>query len=209
MKAWHFVNSTLRDGQPIPADGVTLHHDGGLKMCRAGFHASKRIINALAYSPGNTICRVEVGGEIIHDDDKMVARERTILWRVDAEDLLRDFARRCAIDVLPLWDAPEIVVQYLKTGDESLRAAARAAAWGAARDAAWGATRDDARDAAWGAAWGAAWAAAWGATRDDARDAAWAAAGDAAWDAAWAAAWDKQNRRLTSMVIAVHRKNVA
>jgi hypothetical protein len=38
-----------------------------------------------------------------------------------------------------LWDAPEFVVKYLKTGDVKLRAAA-----------------GDARDAAWAAAWDAA-----------------------------------------------------
>lgn len=107
MKAWHFVGDTLRDGSPIPADGVTLKHEGELEMCASGLHASKRIIDALGYAPGHTICRVEVGGQIVHDIDKLVATERTILWRIDAETLLRDFARRCALDVIDLWDAPE------------------------------------------------------------------------------------------------------
>ena len=92
-----------------------------------------------------------------------------IVARFDATEPLRSFARQCALDVIHLWDAPAVVRQYLETGDESLRDAARyaarAAAWDAARDAAW----DAARDAAWAAAWDAARAAAWDAAWDAAR----------------------------------------
>jgi hypothetical protein len=176
MKAWHFVGETLRDGRPIPADGATLVHDGPLVMCEAGLHASKRIIDALGYAPGNTICRVECVGKIITDDDKLVCSERTILWRVDGEYLLREFARWCALSVAHLWGMPDVVKTYLETGDENLRAAASAAAWAAA----------------WAAARAAAWAAAW----DDASAAAGAAARNAAWDAARGA----QNTQLEQMV---------
>lgn len=156
MKAWHFVGDTLRDGRPIPADGETLVHDGPLEMCASGMHASVRIIDALQYAPGDTVCRVECGGTIVQGDDKLVCTERTILWRVDAEAMLRDFARRCALDVINLWDAPDVVVEYLRTGDESQRAAAKAAAWAAAsaaaRAAAWDAACAADRTAAAGAA---------------------------------------------------------
>jgi hypothetical protein len=107
MKAWHFVSDTLRDGRPVPADGEVLVHEGPLKLCASGLHASKNILDALRYAPGSTICRVEVCGEIIHGDDKLVCTERTILWRVSGERILRKFARMCARDVLHLWDAPE------------------------------------------------------------------------------------------------------
>lgn len=39
MRAWHFVGTTLRDGRPVPADGVTLRHDGPLRLCASGLHA--------------------------------------------------------------------------------------------------------------------------------------------------------------------------
>lgn len=56
-------------------------------------------------------------------------RERMILKSMDAEKLLRDFARWSALKVLHLWpNPPDVVVKFLKTGDESLRDAARAAA---------------------------------------------------------------------------------
>jgi len=181
--AWHFVNATLRDGRPVPADGGALKHVGPLVPCETGLHASERLIDALQYAPGQVLCRVQMGGTIKREEDKLVARRRTILWRIDATDVLRVFARRCALDVAHLWDMPPIVQHYLETGDESIRAAAQAAALAAARDAA--------LDAAWAAA------------RAAARAAAWAAALDAAWAAARAAALDAQNITLTEMVMAL------
>ena len=67
----------------------------------------------------------------------------------------RLFARWCALGVIHLWPAPQVVRDYLSGGGESLRAAAGTAAWDAARDAAGAA----ARDAAWDAARDAAGAA--------------------------------------------------
>jgi hypothetical protein len=211
-KAWHFVSDTLRDGRPVPADGELLKHDGRLELCASGLHASKNILDALRYAPGHTICRVEVGGEIIHDSDKLVCLERTILWRVAGEQVLRKFARLCALDVIHLWNAPAIVEQYLKTGDESIREAARdAAAWSAAgeaaaREAARAATRAAVEDAARTAALLASDTAAWAAGRAAGglagraadRDATWAVVEAAA--AARDAAGAKQSRRLARMV---------
>lgn len=157
--AWHFVNAALRDGRPVPADGEKLTHEGPLVPCASGLHASERLIDALQYAPGWVLCRVQMGGTIKRESDKLVARTRTILWRIDATEVLREFARRCAIDVAHLWDMPPIVRQYLETGDESIRVAAEAAARAATEAAA----RAAARDAAWAAAWAAAWDAAWAA----------------------------------------------
>ena len=145
--AWHFVGDTLRDSRPIPADGEVLRHDGEMVMCESGLHWSRTPLAALGYAPGPTLCRVNVWGDTQEESDKGISRNRVILWRMDCTDLLREFARRCALDVVHLWNAPEVVLNYLKTGDESLRAAARAAAWAAARDAARDAARAAARDA--------------------------------------------------------------
>jgi hypothetical protein len=141
MKAWHFVGETLRDGRAIPADGELLIHDGTLAMCAKGLHCSKRLIDALGYAPGDTICRVEYGGRRLYDTDKLVATERTILWRVDAGGLLYKFARLCALDVIDNWNAPETVIEWLKTGNEDLRSAARSAAYSADYSAARSAAR--------------------------------------------------------------------
>ena len=199
IDAYHFVGATLRDGAPVPADGVWLEHAGPLVMCASGLHAARHSFDALAYAPSPLLCRVQMDGETVEQDDKLVSRRRRILARIDVTDLLWAFARQCASDVLPLWDAPDVVRRYLTTGDETLRDAARAAAGTAAWDAA-AAARDAARAAAWDAA-RAARAAAWDgaaaaryAAGAAARAAAWDAAGDAAGaaarDAARAAAWD-------------------
>jgi len=203
---WHFAqvdkDGTTRlgydDNREIKV-GETLRVEGAPILCKHGLHASAKLWDALGYANGErlALCRVTLGGTVLHDDDKSVANERTVGTMLDAdatEKLLRDFARWCALQVIHLWDAPDIVRQYLETGDESLRAAAwaaaRDAAWAAARSAARAAARDAAGDAAGAAARDAARAAARAAARSAARAAARAAARDAAGDAAGAAARD-------------------
>lgn len=223
---WHFTGDTLRDGRPVPAVGETLVHDGPVVICDSGLHFSRWLIDALRYAPGPMIHRVECRKVLEEHYNKAVCRERTILWTVDGEEILRDFARRCVLDVIHLCDAPEVVVKYLRSGDADLKDAAWDAAWGgtwdatrgarcaaqAARAAAWEAARyaasGSARATAWDTAWGAARAArdaAWEAARAAVREAAWSAASAAAWDAAWEAASARQNRRLTAMVSAARR----
>jgi len=212
IRAYHFVGKTLRDGRPIPADGVWLEHEGPLVMCQQGLHASRRPADALKYAPGSTLCLVELDGEVIEEEDKIVARRRRIIARIDAEPLLWDYARWCALQAVHLWDSPDVVKQYLNTGDESLRSAARdaardaaraaaGAAAGAAARAAWAAAGSAAVEAAGDAAGAAAWAA-WAAAGSAAVEAAWAAAGAAAWDAARAA----QRKHLLKLVRAAFKK---
>jgi len=130
MKGWHFLAGDGKLGykdERLVEVGVPLAAEGDLELCENGMHASKRILDALRYAPGTIICRVELTGELRHADDKMVGRQREVLWMLTAaqsEDVLRRFARSCALDVVELWDAPEVVVQYLKTGAEDLRDAA-------------------------------------------------------------------------------------
>ena len=155
VKAWYFSTTERKlrfgDGRQIEV-GVTHEVEGRPVLCEHGLHASVNILDALKYAPGPVLWEVELSGEIIEDNDKMVATHRTYLREIDCEEILREFARWCALQVIDLWDAPPVVREYLETGKEELRAAARAAwdAWDAAwaaRDAAW----DAARDAAWDA----------------------------------------------------------
>ena len=137
--AWHFVASKLRDGRAIPRVGSVLKQSGDIILCENGLHGSVRILDAPQYAPYETkwICRTEHRGVIVeHGNNKLASSERVILWKVEADPILRKFARMCALDVIHLWDAPDIVKKYLKTGKEEYRAAAWAAAGAAAGTAA-------------------------------------------------------------------------
>jgi hypothetical protein len=162
IRAWHFLyeGSKLRDGTAAPADGAWLEVSGNIILCQHGLHASLKPNDALKHAPGPILCLVECDGVIVQETDKLACSRRRIVARMDATEMLRYYARMQALSCVHLWPAPDVVLDYLMTGDESTRAAA----WDAARAAAW--------DAAWAAARAAAWDAAW----DAARDAAWAAA---------------------------------
>ena len=202
---YHFTGAKLRDGKPIPPIGEWLVFDGHPIPCRGGLHASPDAFSALQYAPGEICHQVHLGGEIVSHGtpvDKYAAQKRCIIASIDATDIMRLYTRRVALDVIHLWDAPPIMREFLETGDESKRWAARDAA-----RAAWD-VRDTAQRAAHDAAW-AGWDAAWDAARDAARaarDAARAAgdaardAGDAARDAARAAKQKLYRRWFNKMV---------
>ena len=139
-----------------------------IKPCVAGYHVCRR--GQLVRWLGPTIWLVEIRGERICQNDKIVTSQARLLRRVTTwtEKTARLFAADCAERMLLLYET-----QY--PGDTRPReaiAVARAFARGEINSAA--------RAAAWAAAW----------------DAARAAAGDAAWDAVWDAARVWQTRRL-------------
>jgi len=194
--AWWFGPADNRlphgDGREV-AVGVTHTVEGPLVLCERGLHWSENILSALSYGGGSMLWRVRYSGDVVRDRTKGCSTERTYLRGAYAEAMLCHFARLCALDVVGLWDAPDVVVRYLRTGDDSLRdvaSAASRAAWPAFSVAAW----------AGAMAVEAAWAATWAGAR-----AAWAGA-RAAWDAARAARdatmdgdMARQSRRLTRM----------
>lgn len=142
------------DDRPIVA-GEKLSVKGKLVICKNALHGSFDPFYALKYAPGKLLHKCLFDGSRIEDYDKIGSRYRTVLATRDATTMLRQFAREQALGVIHLWNAPEIVREYLATGDESKRAAANAAARAAAWDAAW-----DAANAAANAANAAANAAA-------------------------------------------------
>ena len=85
ITAWHFAAKNLRDGRPLPADGEWLKHEGPVEICETGLHASKRVIDALQYAPGSTVCRVTCREIVTEQGDKFVCRERRIDWRITEE----------------------------------------------------------------------------------------------------------------------------
>lgn len=140
MKGWYFSDESKRlsyaDVREI-AIGVTHEVKGDLKMCEHGLHFSQRLLDALRYAPGPVIWEVKPGGNLIVGDDKCCARSRTYLrGGIDISDVLWAFSRRQALSVAHLWDMPDVVRQYLETGDEGLRTVAACAAVHAITDAA-------------------------------------------------------------------------
>ena len=175
MLAWHWVAADRRlqyGTREVVEVGRTYRASGPLVMCQNGMHASRRPIDALKYAPGPVICRVRLGGIILHDPDKSVATTRTVLWMADATAMLHEFALVCGHEALGAlaaigeepdpssWAALETKRRWLRgeaTNDEL--SAAESAAWSAARSAA----ESAAESAAWSAAWSAAESAAWSA----------------------------------------------
>jgi hypothetical protein len=199
------------DGRKVVI-GETLTVDGEIVPCEHGLHASVDPFDALQYAPGAILYRVRLSDAIVaHDKDKRVASERTAIAKRDSTQMLWAFARKEALSVIHLWDAPTIVREYLETGDESKRAAAGDAAgdaWaaagaagaaGAAAGAAWGAAAGDAAGAAWAAARAAGAAAGAAARAAGAAAGAARAAARAAGDAAGAAARKLLNEMVTQL----------
>ena len=200
--AWHFLSighdgqPILRDGRALPQNGEWLEHDGPTVLCESGLHASLRAIDALSYAPGTYVTRVECE-EVVEGSDKIVCRRRRVLAGADLSEVLSAFARWCALSCLDNWpDPPQVVLDWLMTGDEQYRSAAESAA----RSAAWSAAESAARSAAWSAAWSAAESAAWSAAESAARSAAWSAAWSAARSAAWSAASSAANEELERLL---------
>jgi len=195
---WHFA--AMKDGKPVMRDGTMIEPGKRYTvpkavLCESGFHGSARAIDALQYASGSWVSKRDID-EVTRRYNKVCGPACVHTEGFDATEILRKFARLCALDVIDLWGAPEIVVRYLKTGDESLRIAARYAAMAAVIAAA----SDSARYAARAAAMAAASDSARYATSDSVRYATTDAATDAARAAVWDAARGKQNRRLTRML---------
>jgi hypothetical protein len=163
--------------------------EGELEPCRNGYHVVT--LEQLADWLGERIFEVEVGDEIVHEDNKSVTRTCRLTRECTGwnERTARLFACDCAERVLPLYeayyddDSPRKAIEVARRyaegkADVEALVAARAAAGAAALNAS--------RDASRAAAWAAAWAAALNATGD----AALAASRYAAWAAEEAVAWD-------------------
>ena len=218
---WYFstANRRLRywDDREIVLGG--LHSvPGEPVLCEYGLHASADALDALKYAPGPVVWRVKLGGQIVQCADKACAQTREyVAGGIDVSNVFRKFARDCALDVAHLWNMPDVVRRYLKTGREDLRAEARDAAYANYANyanAAYAANANAAYTAAYtaaNAAYTAANAYANAAYAAAAANAAYAAAAKAAYAAAAAAAKaayaasaklrDKQNRRLTRALL--------
>ena len=199
LLGWHFLpdDGRLRFGRRKRVEvGQTLTCKR-IEMCKRGYHASPRAIDALKYAPGAIVCRVRLSGRILEDTDKAVATERTCLAMADATTTLRLFACWCAEQSLKAerkagrepdprsWEAVKVAKRYIagKASDIALIAAlsaATSAATSFATSAATSAVRSTATSAV--------------------TSAALSAATSAALSAATSAATSAQNRKLETML---------
>ena len=244
MKAWYFATEERKlqnNDNRLIIIGETQSVDlteRPLKLCEWGLHASERLIDALCYSEGAFLYEVELSGKMIIGDDIIVAEHRTYLREIDATEILRAFARKQAMinieKIEPYCNENEyeIILNWLKTGDETQKTAcsaaysaacsaysvANAAAHSAASAAASAAVAvvASANAAAYAAAYSAAYSVASAAANSAAsaahsavdyaaRSAAVAAAYSAA-DSAYYAAHSAANEMLTEMVMAELKK---
>ena len=98
--AWHFTNGMkLRDGQPLKV-GKTYKYEGKLEMCAKGYHASVDIRDALSYAQGFQVSRVECSGDMEKQSDKLVCRNRKVIWTIDAKAIILKWSIRVATDAV-------------------------------------------------------------------------------------------------------------
>jgi hypothetical protein len=190
-KLWKVFKENLKsnNGDIEWKIGEWQKHNGKLEMCCSGFHASKRIIDAMGYTNAEEIALVEVRGDSLKQDDKQCWSEMRLLkvykWTKKdsvslaiyaAELVLGNYEKKYPDDKRPR-EAIEAAKNVLKNDNRKNREAAEAAAEAArsAARSAWSAARSAARSA-WSAAWSAEAAAE--AARSAARS---------AWSAAWSA----------------------
>ena len=228
---WHFLSEDrclgYDDGRKVVV-GETLRMDESPILCRRGFHASQRAIDAFNFAPGPITCLVTLGGTVLHGrghaiPDKSVAQERTVLWAYDASSLLRHFACDVAEEALlaerkagrepdpQLFAAISIMRRFI-VGDaeEADRSAAEKSAWSVVPNETGNSAKNAAHRAAYSAANStavcAAWEVAWSVAMNAAYSAAWSAVNSAsensAYSAANSAALSASNDRLTGMLLA-------
>ena len=160
--------------------------EGDLEKCANGYHVCRE--KDLLDWIHEECYVVEVRGDIVEFEDKVIARQVRLLRKLKWDDRSsRLFACDCAERVLYLYEkdypGDSRVRDCIETARQFARGEVAAEKMAAARAAAWAAAWDAARAAAWAAAWDAAWDAARAAAWDAARAAARDAARDAAWDA--------------------------
>jgi hypothetical protein len=106
-----------------PEVGVTHTSEGPPSFSGNGFEAAVKPVDAIsaALPQCHILWGVTLGGEIVNGPHSQVAQERTYIWRLDVREELEVFARRCAMEAIDLWAAPDYAREYFKTGDPSMR----------------------------------------------------------------------------------------
>lgn len=123
---WWFsrADKTLGYGDGRLAELGKVHRiRGKVVLCERGLHASPRAIDALKYARGSVAWKVRLGKGLVVGDDKAAALSREyVAGGVDVSEGLKLAARQFALRVAHIWSPPQIVLDYLNTGDAALAA---------------------------------------------------------------------------------------
>lgn len=100
----------------------------GVKTDDWGTHGSKTAIDALGFRKGSQFfyCDLEVfhcgllEDSVTGKSKEMVGLKRIYLSGFDASSVLRNFAKRVALDITQLWNPPSFVLDYLNSNNEDL-----------------------------------------------------------------------------------------
>jgi len=130
MIGWYFSNQPLAhvSGKWQIYAGEKVKFNEGLSITTYAFDA----LHLDTSCDGSILHRAELEGELVKWGEeclRVFGRRRMILQSFYAEPMLWRFARWCALQVVHMWNPPMIVQSYLKSGHESDRRAANAAAW--------------------------------------------------------------------------------
>ena len=120
-RAYHFYGDCLRDGSRVPNRDEWLVHTAPIKLCSSGLHASFIPTDAMGYAPGPNMALVDVAGDMIQGEDKLVCTHRRIVKSMDVTNTVLTFVRTKIKELLPHWEeCPDIVTEYFNSYDPEL-----------------------------------------------------------------------------------------
>ena len=156
ITGYKFVKSDMRSAngsEPPWVLGEWRKHEGKLKPCESGYHASPTALESLQYTLGDRWFVVEAKGKVKKDGNKFVASEMRLVKEIPAKVVAVRFAlasaRRC-LDKFevkyPEDNRPRQAIEAAEAWVNDQTEEKRSAAWSAAESAA-----RSAASAAWSA----------------------------------------------------------
>lgn len=193
--AWHFLKNNkfmcYDRSSEIARAGKTysIADDQVPELCKYGMHGSIHALDAVGFAPGSIVCRVEISGDVLYADNKLVGRHRKVLWMADASDVLTKFSKWCVSQVISQIPDPNLTRKFLESGNKSLMAIVWENAFKAgdvlACDAAWKATKKVSK----------------GLIKKSSYYAEWVSVYDTVWAATNKAITEKQREKLEEMLM--------
>lgn len=128
MIGYVYSADKLSGDKLIPPLGEWQEYHGSSSLKFFGLSAHTNHYTALKYAKGHLLHKVELAGEIYKESNSIFAERRRFVATIDVTELMYEFARGCAWGVIDQWGAPEVVLEYLESGEEFWRLEARAEA---------------------------------------------------------------------------------